>query len=191
MKLCTPTMAKRSQKKPIKNETLRRVGAARFKDRRMTEVPDVMFRRRKIRKHDIISKTYRWYRLTIPAAERTKLIQNDTTATKSIRLKESRKKARRASRTFICWRDAPGISSNVSAVKDRSSEGGASGLHLPSFVVGWRCKAKRLFALLSRAWRTPILRSIVLYSLGFNIKPDTRICITTSTVYTTNIANKA
>lgn len=36
LKLCTPTMEKSSQKKPIKNATLTRIGAAFFRLRRMT-----------------------------------------------------------------------------------------------------------------------------------------------------------
>ena len=60
LKLCTPTIANNSQKKPMRKDTLSNVGAALFKDRRMTEVPDVMLRSRKMRKQDIISKTYKW-----------------------------------------------------------------------------------------------------------------------------------
>ncbi|KAI7498767.1 hypothetical protein KC357_g109 [Hortaea werneckii] len=76
LKDCTPTMAKSNQKKPIKTATFNKVGAARFRLLRMTDVP------------------LTWLEASTPMTLITKEIQKLTTATKSRRLNECRKKAR-------------------------------------------------------------------------------------------------
>jgi hypothetical protein len=87
-------MANRSQKNPIKKATLTRSEAAFFKLLKMTVVPLVIKRRRRIRRQLSMRKTNTCLVLSKLKRPRVKLIHQATTATKSSRLNEWRRKAR-------------------------------------------------------------------------------------------------